>query len=85
MSATLGPPLILLLFALLGDGGGALGSEKQFSAALILSFAVVITAWTAAFTLTIGCVIVMLMKGPAYAADEYPLPDAEQPRRDREA
>lgn len=29
--------------------------------------------WTAVLTLAIGCVIVMLMKGPAYVADAYPL------------
>ena len=41
-----------------------------------------ITAWTAVFTIAIGCTIVMLMKGPAYVADRYPLSDADEPRRD---
>lgn len=27
----------------------------------------------------IGCVIVVIMKGPAYVADAYPLPDADSP------
>jgi hypothetical protein len=27
----------------------------------------------------IGCVIVMLMKGPAYVADPYALPDSDRP------
>lgn len=29
--------------------------------------------------ITIGAIIVMVMKGPAYVADAYPLPDAERP------
>ena len=34
---------------------------------------VVILHWTLVLTLAIGCVIVMLMKGPAYVADAYPM------------
>jgi hypothetical protein len=35
--------------------------------------------WTLVFTAAIGCVIVWLMKGPAYVADAYPPPEREQP------
>ena len=35
--------------------------------------------WTIVFTVALGCVIVMIAKGPAYVADPYPLPDAEAP------
>lgn len=34
---------------------------------------VVMLHWTLVLTLAIGCVIVMLMKGPAYVADAYPM------------
>lgn len=34
---------------------------------------------TAVFTVTIGCIIVVLMKGPAYVADPYKLEDSDQP------
>jgi hypothetical protein len=37
--------------------------------------------WTLVLTLAIGCVIVMLMKGPAYVADAYPM---EEPARGTE-
>jgi hypothetical protein len=30
-------------------------------------------------TLAIGCVIVMLMKGPAFVADAYELPHSDKP------
>jgi hypothetical protein len=36
---------------------------------------VVMLHWTLVLTLAIGCVIVMLMKGPAYVADAYPMED----------
>ncbi len=35
--------------------------------------------WTLVLTLAIGCVIVMLMKGPAYVADAYELNDSDRP------
>ncbi len=34
---------------------------------------IVVLHWTLVLTLAIGCVIVMLMKGPAYVADAYPM------------
>jgi hypothetical protein len=46
----------------------------------IFSFAIAITFWTAVFTVAIGCVVVAIMKGPAYVADPYPLVDAGRPQ-----
>lgn len=48
----------------------------------IVVTAVVLTVWTAIFTVAIGCFVVMVMKGPAYVADPYDVNDAERPRRD---
>jgi hypothetical protein len=39
---------------------------------------IVVLHWTLVLTLAIGCAIVMLMKGPAYVADAYPM---EEPPR----
>lgn len=33
--------------------------------------------WTLVLTVAIGCGIVLLMKGPAYGADAYPLPERD--------
>ena len=41
---------------------------------------VVVLHWTLVLTLAIGCFIVRVMKGPAYVADAYPMPD-EKARR----
>jgi hypothetical protein len=38
-------------------------------------FGVVVLHWTLALTVALGCFIVRVMKGPAYVADAYPLPD----------
>lgn len=35
--------------------------------------------WTMVLTVAIGAFIVMVMKGPAYVADAYPLEDSERP------
>ena len=35
--------------------------------------------WTVVLTVAIGAFIVMVMKGPAYVADAYPLEDADTP------
>ena len=39
----------------------------------------VVVHWAAVGTLAIGCIIIMVMKGPAYVADAYPLGDREAP------
>lgn len=36
---------------------------------------------TMIFTLALGCLIVMIMKGPQYTSDSYPVLDAERPAR----
>jgi len=44
---------------------------------------VVVLHWTLVLTVALGCFIVRVMKGPAYVADAYPLPDekgASMPR-----
>ena len=51
----------------------------------IFSFATAITFSTAVFTVAIGCVVVAIMKGPAYVADAYPVAHAPRPKNDREA
>ena len=35
--------------------------------------------WTVVLTVAIGAFIVLVMKGPAYVADAYPMDEAETP------
>ena len=37
----------------------------------------VVLHWTLVLTVAIGCAIVILMKGPAFVADPYPLPERD--------
>jgi hypothetical protein len=47
-------------------------------ALLLLMFqlvGLVVLHWTLVLTLAIGCIVVMVMKGSAFVADAYPLPE----------
>lgn len=51
----------------------------------IFSFAAVITFWVAILTVAIGCVVVVIMKGPAYVADPYPVAHANRPQQETDS
>lgn len=71
------------LAALLARGWPISGNAQQIAATLrmvdIYAISTVILHWTLVLTVTIACVIVWLMKGPAYVADAYMLPDSDRP------
>jgi len=71
-------PLALHALASARIGSGA-AAEKALLSIDIFLVAAVITFWTAVFTVSIGCIIVAIMKGPGYVADAYPLQDAPRP------
>lgn len=54
--------------------------SKLLTTVDIYSFGLLTVFWTALFTIGLGALTVMIMKGPAYVADAYPLPDADKPR-----
>jgi len=59
----------------------AFATAKQVRTVDIFAVASIITGWTALLTVTLGCVLVHIMKGPAYVADAYPLDSRETPGR----
>lgn len=71
------------LVAMLARGFPWSGSEMDIATRIqtidILAIGVVVLHWTLVLTVAIGAFIVMVMKGPAYVADAYPLEDAEHP------
>ena len=87
-------PAILLWGTLLPLGLAALNramappvSESGASAGALLlwdytMFGVVVLHWTMVLTLALACFIVRVMKGPAYVADAYPLPQPIDPASD---
>ena len=80
---TLLPLVISIANRLLPPEGSAVQVAKHLKLVDILAIATVVTVWTAVFTVAIGCVVVVLMKGPAYVADAYQLEDAEHPKSHR--
>lgn len=45
----------------------------------IYVISLIVLHWTVMLTVAIAAFIVMVMKGPAYVADPYPLSDADRP------
>ena len=45
----------------------------------IFAVSIAVTLLTAVFTVAIGCIVVWIMKGPAYVADSYPVSHANRP------
>ncbi len=52
---------------------------KQAEFINIITVSVLITVWTAIFTVAIGAFFVYIMKGPTYTADSLELIDSEYP------
>jgi hypothetical protein len=84
----LGGAVIPLLIALSGrvfpPDGPTADVAKHISTLDIFSIAVGLTAWFALMTVGVGCVVVIIMKGPAYVADGYSPDDAKYLPRDNE-
>jgi hypothetical protein len=64
-------------------GQPGMDSAKHIRSVDIFAIATEITLLVAVFTVAIGCVVVHIMKGPAYVADSLPVSHADRPRRDK--
>ena len=73
-------PALLSVWARISPSIAAgVDSAKQIASVDIFVAALIVTFWTAVLTVSIACLIVFVMKGPAYVADAYPLNDAPRP------
>jgi hypothetical protein len=70
------PSLVVRLVGLVADNPPALSGIMRVD---IFAIALLIFWWTLLPTLAIAAFIVMVMKGPAYVADPYPLVEADPP------
>ena len=82
LGGTVVPVLFGVASRLWPPAGAPSALAAHFQFVDIAAIALIVTAWTAALTIAIGCGVVVIMKGPAYVADRYDLSDAESPRRD---
>ncbi len=77
---SLGMPLLLAWSARLYVEFANIENPAKFTTSVdIFAVSVAITLLTAVFTIAIGCVVVWIMKGPAYVADSYPVSHANRP------
>lgn len=70
---------ITLAFHRFPPMGSADEIAKQLASVDIFAIAIAIVHVTAVGTVAIGCIIVLLMKGPAYVADGFEVSDADAP------
>lgn len=80
LAGTVLPVLMAVLPRFLLTQGSVAEIERQIQTFDFVMMGVVIFIWTAVLTVGIGCVIVWLMKGPAYIADAYEVPHSDKPK-----
>ena len=57
-------------------------AAKRITTVDIYAIATALTFWSGILAVAIGCIVVYVMKGPAYVADPYPIDDAPRPVND---
>lgn len=77
-------PLLVLLALHLFSHNDNPAQARWLQMAQYVAAGVVIFHWTAVLTVAIGCVVVMVMKGPGYVADGLEVSHSDQPRKDIE-
>ena len=78
---TLVPALMAFAARLFIVEGSAAELARRIQLFDFVMIGLVIFVWTLVVTITIGCVIVWLMKGPAYVADGFEVSHSDAPRR----
>ena len=69
-----------LVVRILPADGNATDVATRFLTVDIYAISFVILHWIVVLTAAMTAFVVMVMKGPAYVADAYPLSDADRPR-----
>ena len=80
IAGTLLPALMSVVVRFLITGGSTTELTRRIQMFDFLMIGLVVFIWTLVLTLTIGCVIVWLMKGPAYVADGYEVSHSDAPK-----
>lgn len=74
------PLLALGLMHLLADPNAVASEARSLQMLDYMVGGLLIFHWSMVVTVAIGCVIVMVMKGPGYVADGYLVSHSDQPR-----
>lgn len=82
LAGTLAVAALPVLVRILPSTPGA-DHAKHIRSVDIFAIATEITFIAAVVTVAIGCVVVHIMKGPAYRADSLPVEHADRPKQDK--
>lgn len=80
LAGTVLPLLCLALVHLLSDSAPSAAELRRVQMMDYVIGGVIVFHWSMVVTIGIGCVIVMVMKGPGYVADGYRVSHSDQPR-----
>mgnify|MGYP001793671462 CR=1 FL=1 len=80
LAGTLLPLTVLALVHLLANPEASAAEARWLLMIDYVVGGVVVFHWSMVATVAIGCVIVMVMKGPGYVADGYRVSHGDQPR-----
>lgn len=80
LAGTALPLLVLGLVHLLADPQASAQQARWLQMADYVVGGMVVFHWSMVLTVGIGCVIVMVMKGPGYVADGYMVSHSDKPR-----
>jgi len=80
LAGTVLPALAAWLARFVLTQGSAAEIERRVQTLDFLMVGIVAFVWTAVLTVGIGCIIVWLMKGPAYVADGYEVSHSDKPK-----
>lgn len=84
LGGTLAPAVVMAVVWWMQPGSPSPAEQREAWHWAYIAMGVVVLHWTLVLTLAIGCVIVMIMKGPAYVADAYPVPHSDHPVAERQ-
>ena len=80
LAGTVLPALGAWLARYLFIEGSAAEIERHIQTFDFFMVGVAVFIWTAGLTVGIGCIIIWLMKGPAYVADGYEVSHSDKPK-----
>ena len=74
------PLLVGGLVWLLGDAEAGAAQERWQQILAYMVLGAILFHWSMVVTVALGCIIVMIMKGPGYVADGFSVSHSDQPR-----
>lgn len=80
LAGTVLPALGAVLARFLMTHGSLSEIERHIQTFDFLMIGIAVFVWTAALTVGIACIIIWLMKGPAYVADGYEVSHSDEPK-----